>query len=247
MADRPYTLLSCQHLDGRLPRQCHGMVGCTLSNAADFDRVDAERGAAATRSSSGRRPFATTTRGCSSARPQRRAARVARGCPPSPTKVTVTTSGEISIRGAAFFAPGDVEKLVYCRDRRGGRTRAADLGWRRHRGGRRGPGRPCGGSREDLRAARACGRLMVEGGRRRAHPAAQRGPRRRAAPRGRARCSSATPAPAGSWVTPASPGRPDTARPSWRCARSGTWRCCGYALSPRFARKSEQEVSMSVA
>ena len=88
MRERPYTLLSCgMSIDGYLDSASPGRL--KLSNAADFDRVDAERaacdailvGAATIRSDNPRLLVRS---------PQRRADRVARGCPPSPTKVTVT-------------------------------------------------------------------------------------------------------------------------------------------------------------
>jgi 5-amino-6-(5-phosphoribosylamino)uracil reductase len=111
MADRPYTLLSCgMSIDGYLDSASPGRL--QLSNAADFDRVDAERaacdailvGAATIRNDNPRLLVRS---------PQRRADRVARGCPPSPIKVTVTHRGQLDAR-AEFFASGDVEKLVYC-------------------------------------------------------------------------------------------------------------------------------------
>ncbi len=44
MTERPYTLLSCgMSIDGYLDGPSHGRL--ELSNAADFDRVDAERAA----------------------------------------------------------------------------------------------------------------------------------------------------------------------------------------------------------
>jgi 5-amino-6-(5-phosphoribosylamino)uracil reductase len=116
VADRPYTLLSCSmSMDGYLD----GASGrLQLSNAADFDRVDAERatcdailvGAATIRNDDPRLLVRSA---------ERRAERVARGRPPSPTKVTVTSAGNLD-PGAAFFVCGGTEggaseKLVYCR------------------------------------------------------------------------------------------------------------------------------------
>jgi 5-amino-6-(5-phosphoribosylamino)uracil reductase len=121
MADRPYTLLSASmSMDGYLDSATAGRL--TLSNAADFDRVDAERascdailvGATTVRNDNPRLLVRS---------PERRAARVARGCPASPTKVTVTTTGELDPR-AAFFAHGEVEKLVYCQTAAVGATRS---------------------------------------------------------------------------------------------------------------------------
>lgn len=114
MPDRPYTLLSCSmSLDGYLDSAAPGRL--ELSNAADFDRVDAERagcdailvGAATIRNDNPRLLVRSA---------ERRADRVARGCPPSPVKVTVTNGADLD-REAAFFGPCDTEKLVYCHRR----------------------------------------------------------------------------------------------------------------------------------
>jgi 5-amino-6-(5-phosphoribosylamino)uracil reductase len=111
MADRPYTLLSCSmsidgYIDGpttkRLP----------LSNAADFDRVDAVRascdailvGAATVRNDNPRLLVRSAGR---------RNARLARGTTASPRKVTVTALGKLDA-SADFFVVGDTEKIVYC-------------------------------------------------------------------------------------------------------------------------------------
>jgi 5-amino-6-(5-phosphoribosylamino)uracil reductase len=131
--DRPYTLLSCSmSMDGYLDDASGGRL--QLSNAADFDRVDAERatcdailvGAATIRNDNPRLLVRS---------PERRAERVSRGCPPSPTKVTVTTGANLD-SGAAFFEAGDGEKLVYCdsstvedaRGRLGGAATVVDAG-----------------------------------------------------------------------------------------------------------------------
>ncbi|HEY7720083.1 MAG TPA: dihydrofolate reductase family protein [Pedococcus sp.] len=158
MPERPYTLLSCgMSLDGYLDSASPGRL--QLSNAADFDRVDAERaacdailvGAATIRNDNPRLLVRS---------PQRRAGRVARGCPSSPTKVTVTQRALLDA-GAEFFASGDVEKLVYCasgsvadaRERLGAVATVVD------------GGDPVAlqGVSEDLHA-RGVRRLMVEGG-----------------------------------------------------------------------------------
>ena len=89
-----------------------------------------------------------------------RAERVARGVPPTPIKVTVTSRAQLD-PCAAFFATGDTDKLVYCptdavaeaRSRLGAVATVVD-------GGR--PIEMCRIS-EDLRA-RGVSRLMVEGG-----------------------------------------------------------------------------------
>lgn len=158
MPDRPYTLLSCSmSMDGYLDSATPGRL--ELSNAADFDRVDAERagcdailvGAGTIRHDNPRLLVRSA---------ERRAERVARGCPPSPVKVTVTNGADLD-RDAEFFARGEVEKLVYChtgavgsaRVRLDGAATVVDAGdpvslrW----------------VGEDL-ARRGVGRLMVEGG-----------------------------------------------------------------------------------
>jgi 5-amino-6-(5-phosphoribosylamino)uracil reductase len=83
-----------------------------LSNAADFDRVDAVRagsdailvGAATVRNDNPRLLVRS---------PDRRADRVARGLTPSPAKVTVTASGRLDPR-SQFFTAGETDKFVYC-------------------------------------------------------------------------------------------------------------------------------------
>jgi 5-amino-6-(5-phosphoribosylamino)uracil reductase len=84
----------------------------SLSNAADFDRVDAVRagcdailvGAATIRNDHPRLLVRSDAR---------RHERLARGRPPSPIKVTLTTGGRLD-PSADFFAAGDTEKIVYC-------------------------------------------------------------------------------------------------------------------------------------
>ena len=97
-------------LDGYLAGPGHARL--QLSNEADFDRVDAERAAsdailvgAETIRDDNPRLLVRSSR--------RRAERVARGCPPSPVKVTVTRGGDLD-PAAEFFACGDSEKLVFC-------------------------------------------------------------------------------------------------------------------------------------
>jgi 5-amino-6-(5-phosphoribosylamino)uracil reductase len=83
-----------------------------LSNEADLDRVDAVRaecdailvGATTVRRDNPRLLVRS---------PGRRAARVARGLPPSPVKVTVTGGARLD-PCADFFTTGDSEKIVYC-------------------------------------------------------------------------------------------------------------------------------------
>ena len=158
MADHPYTLLSCgMSIDGYLDgAEGHRLL---LSNDADLDRVDAVRaasdailvGAGTVRKDNPRLVVRD---------PSRRDARVARGLPPSPAKVTVTRGAELD-PCASFFALGDSEKLVYCasaamrqaRERLGAVATVVDAGQpvdMRH-------------VSEDLHA-RGVQRLMVEGG-----------------------------------------------------------------------------------
>ena len=111
MADRPYTLLSCgMSIDGYLDT-CSS-TRLLLSNEQDFDRVDAERAA-----SDAILVGATTVRNDNPRllvrSDERRAERVARGLPASPTKVTVTNTGRLDCT-SRFFTAGDADKLVYC-------------------------------------------------------------------------------------------------------------------------------------
>lgn len=158
MADRPYTLLSCgMSLDGYLGSGTTTRL--LLSNDADFDRVDGERaasdailiGAGTIRKDNPRLLVRSA---------ERRAARVARGLTPSPTKVTVTRRAELD-RAASFFAADGADKIVYCpsdtvgeaRDRLGSAAAVVDAG------------RPVTMSHvcDDL-GERGVRRLMVEGG-----------------------------------------------------------------------------------
>jgi 5-amino-6-(5-phosphoribosylamino)uracil reductase len=109
MNDRPYVLLSCaMSVDGHIDDTSDQRL--MLSNAEDVDRVDAVRadcdailvGAATVRRDNPRLLIRSA---------ERRAARVARGLPEHPTKVTVTNSGFDP--DLAFFTT-DGEKLVYC-------------------------------------------------------------------------------------------------------------------------------------
>ncbi|HEY5878737.1 MAG TPA: dihydrofolate reductase family protein [Nakamurella sp.] len=111
MVDRPYTLLSCcMSLDGYLAGV--GRRRLLLSNDADFDRVDEVRadcdailvGAATVRKDNPRLVVRAASR---------RDVRVARGLPPSPTKVTLTCGAGLD-PGARFFTDGESERLVYC-------------------------------------------------------------------------------------------------------------------------------------
>jgi 5-amino-6-(5-phosphoribosylamino)uracil reductase len=83
-----------------------------LSNDADFDRIDAIRaecdailvGAHTIRRDNPRLLVRSQ---------RRRDARIARGLPPSPTKVTLTAHGDLDPT-ASFFTTGEVDKIVYC-------------------------------------------------------------------------------------------------------------------------------------
>jgi 5-amino-6-(5-phosphoribosylamino)uracil reductase len=156
--ERPYVLLSCgMSIDGYLDSATEKRL--LLSNDADFDRVDAVRaecdailvGAATVRQDNPQLLVRSQAR---------RDARVARGLPPSPMKVTVTSRAKLD-PAAQFFAAGDIDKLVYCAsstldealERLGGVATVVD-----------------GGEPVDLHwmtadlLARGVGRLMVEGG-----------------------------------------------------------------------------------
>ena len=109
MPDRPYTVLSCaMSIDGYIAGAA--MKPLPLSNAADFDRVDAVRaacdailvGAATVRTDQPRLLLRSDARSSE---------RRARGLPPSPIKVTVTREGRLDA-SAAFLAAGDTEKVV---------------------------------------------------------------------------------------------------------------------------------------
>jgi 5-amino-6-(5-phosphoribosylamino)uracil reductase len=109
--DNPYvTLSSATSLDGYLDRADPPRL--TLSNEADFDRVDDVRsrndailvGARTVRRDNPRLLVRSFTR---------RARREAAGMAFSPWKVTVTASGDLN-PNAAFFTAGDTPKLVYC-------------------------------------------------------------------------------------------------------------------------------------
>jgi len=109
--NRPYVTLSCAmsidgYLDSAAPRKL------AMSNAADFDRVDqlrAESDAIMVGASTVRRDCPRLMVRAD----ERRSLRLSAGKPSSPVKVTVTASGELP-RDSAFFAEGDVEKIVYC-------------------------------------------------------------------------------------------------------------------------------------
>jgi 5-amino-6-(5-phosphoribosylamino)uracil reductase len=109
--NRPYVTLSCaMSLDGYLDTEQPRRLA--MSNAADFDRVDQLRadsdaimvGASTVRRDNPRLLVRSD---------RRRMLRLRVGRAETPVKVTVTASGELS-PDSAFFAVGDVEKIVYC-------------------------------------------------------------------------------------------------------------------------------------
>jgi riboflavin-specific deaminase-like protein len=108
----PYVLLSCaMSVDGYIDDTSADRL--LLSNAEDFDRVDALRAdsdAVLIGASTMRRdnPQLLVNSG------ERRAARVARGLPEYPLKVTVTGTGDLDPR-LRFWHHGG-EKAVYCPD-----------------------------------------------------------------------------------------------------------------------------------
>ena len=133
MIDRPYVILSAaMSLDGYLDTASPPRLA--LSNAADFDRVDEVRahcdailvGARTVRADNPRLLVRSE---------ERRSRREAQGLPPSPWKVTVTTTGDLDPQ-SKFFTFGDTKKLVYCprsavrgiRDRLGDRATVVGLG-----------------------------------------------------------------------------------------------------------------------
>ncbi|MFD6563791.1 RibD family protein [Micromonospora profundi] len=108
---RPYVLLSCAtSIDGYIDDASEQRL--LLSNDDDLDRVDAVRascdailvGAATVRRDDPRLLVRSAAR---------RAERVARGRPASPTKVTLTARGDLDPT-ARFFTAGDSARLVYC-------------------------------------------------------------------------------------------------------------------------------------
>ena len=109
MSERPYVLLSCaMSIDGYIDDAKDTRL--LLSNDADFDRVDAVRAgcdAILVGAHTIRRDDPRLLVRCQ----DRREARVARGLPPSPTKVTLT-------------AHGDVDKIVYAASRAADQVRA---------------------------------------------------------------------------------------------------------------------------
>jgi len=114
VADRPYTLLSCSmSIDGYIDGATESRL--LLSNDLDFDRVDQVRagvdailvGATTVRNDNPRLQVRD---------PGRRRARVDRGLPEQPVKVTVTQRGRLET-SHRFFADDGSDKVVYAASR----------------------------------------------------------------------------------------------------------------------------------
>ncbi|GAA4344985.1 RibD family protein [Microbacterium rhizosphaerae] len=155
---RPYVTLSCaMSIDGYLDDTDARRL--TLSNAADLDRVDDLRarsdailvGATTLRRDDPRLLVRDAGR---------RERRVAAGLAESPTKVTVTSTGDIS-PDAAFFTTGACARIVYCPQERAAILRMR-LGERATVVGL-GDSVMMAGLLDDL-GARGVRRLLVEGG-----------------------------------------------------------------------------------
>ncbi|WP_117215416.1 RibD family protein [Allorhizocola rhizosphaerae] len=111
MVNRPYILLSCSmSIDGYLGGPTEERL--LLSNADDFDRVDAVR-AECDAILVGARTVRCDNPKLLVRSPARRDERVARGLKPLPVKVTVTRRARLE-PSADFFTTGDTEKIVYC-------------------------------------------------------------------------------------------------------------------------------------
>jgi riboflavin-specific deaminase-like protein len=158
VADRPYILLSCgMSIDGYLDNASSKRL--LLSNHDDLERVDAVR-AASDAILVGARTVRQDNPRLLVRSPAGREARVARGLPPTPAKVTVTAGARLD-PNARFFATGRTVKLVYCarpavrdaRERLGSVATVVDGG----------PQVRMDRVVEDLHA-RGTHRLMVEGG-----------------------------------------------------------------------------------
>jgi riboflavin-specific deaminase-like protein len=168
VTDRPYVLLSAaMSIDGYIDDASGARL--VLSNDADFDRVDGLRagcdailvGLGTIRRDDPRLLVRSQAR---------RDARVARGLPASPAKVTLTASGDVD-PACEFFAAGDVEKIVYCappavdkaRDRLGGVATVVDAGTLLGQGAGEGSRIRLPGVLAEL-SGRGVRRLLVEGG-----------------------------------------------------------------------------------
>ena len=111
MGERPYILLSCgMSIDGYLDNATERRL--LLSNAADFDRVDAVR-AESDAILVGARTIRRDNPRLLVRSQALRDERAARGLRPLPTKVTVTSKAHLDAC-SDFFTTGDTEKIVYC-------------------------------------------------------------------------------------------------------------------------------------
>lgn len=156
---RPYVLLSAAvSLDGHLDTR-PGEDRLLLSNAEDFDRVDAERaasdavlvGAGTLRADDPRLLVGS---------PERRAARVAAGKPEYPLKVTLTRTGDLD-PGWRFWHHGGGKLVLADGDAAAARARARLGGLATVETLPAGPPWPAA---LDLLGAHGVERLMVEGG-----------------------------------------------------------------------------------
>lgn len=106
----PYTILSCcMSLDGYISGTTDSRL--MLSNAEDFDRVDAIR-ASCDAVLVGARTVAVDDPRLLVHSPNRIAARVAAGMPPHPLKATVTAAADLDPTAAFFRTAG--ARVVYC-------------------------------------------------------------------------------------------------------------------------------------
>jgi 5-amino-6-(5-phosphoribosylamino)uracil reductase len=171
--ERPYVIVSAaMSLDGFLDDASPERL--TLSNAADFDRVDGVRadvdaivvGAGTVRADDPRLLVRS---------PERRAARVAAGRPASPLRVVVSPSGRLEPASKLFASPSEAPVVVYT-SMAGARTfplgpEADEFGPVPWPEGAQAPevvavgggGVPPHAVLEDL-ARRGAGRVLVEGG-----------------------------------------------------------------------------------
>lgn len=110
---RPYVLLSAAvSVDGFLDDASSERL--LLSNDEDFDRVDEVRAGVDAILVGGNTVRADNPRLLIRAE-KRRQARIDRGLPPNPAKITLTRTGNLD-PGAKFFTTGENEKLVYTPD-----------------------------------------------------------------------------------------------------------------------------------
>ncbi|GAA4382422.1 RibD family protein [Agromyces bauzanensis] len=125
MIDRPYVILNAaMSIDGYLDTASPPRLA--LSNAEDFDRVDEVR-AQSDAILVGARTLRLDNPRLLVRSEERRSRREAEGLPPSPWKVTVTSTGDLDPR-SQFFTTGHTTKLVYCprSEARGIRNRLGD-------------------------------------------------------------------------------------------------------------------------